>query len=254
MSLSVVVKLVNAPTKTPSQILIGWRDLVMHAFELSGEVTIVEESWTIATADRSFGVKFNPAQATIEKSPTTVESVEILAALFCAASEGAAKISSGAGTTGMSLKSGEIYVYTDGSVNTDTKTGGCAAVMVRDGQILGEVSSRYERVTSPQMELAGAITGLEKCAAMGVRRCTVVSDSEYVIKGYTMWLNGWIEKGWRTVNNTPVKNANEWMALRAVVTSFERVDWIKVLAHSGDTHNERADTLAKNASEGRVVS
>lgn len=252
--MSLVAKLTRAGPSSLSaaDILSKWRELIMTVFASEMPFSIDVPTWHIFTDRYTFSVKFVPSAGIVEKSSSTSEPIEILAALFCVACGGAAKWS-GLSSPSPVTDPDEIYVYTDGSVNGETKAGGCAAVVVRGGRVLAEFSVGYQGVTSPLMELGGAILGLEKCLERGVRKCTVASDSEYVIKGFTMWLNGWVAKGWKTVNGAPVRNKDEWCQLQDIVRRFEKVSWMKVAAHTGDTYNERADVLAKNASEGRTV-
>jgi ribonuclease HI len=70
-------------------------------------------------------------------------------------------------------------------------------------------------------------------------------DSEYVRKGITEWLPGWKARGWRTASRQPVKNADLWQQLDALVQSTgHRIEWRWVRGHAGDPGNERADALA----------
>ena len=70
-------------------------------------------------------------------------------------------------------------------------------------------------------------------------------DSQYVRQGITEWIHGWKAKGWRTAAKQPVKNADLWRALDALVqNSGHRITWHWVKGHAGDPGNERADALA----------
>ena len=70
-------------------------------------------------------------------------------------------------------------------------------------------------------------------------------DSEYVRKGITEWIKGWKAKGWKTAAKQPVKNADLWQRLDALVAAGgHKIDWIWVKGHAGDPGNERADALA----------
>ncbi len=65
--------------------------------------------------------------------------------------------------------------------------------------------------TNNRMELMGAIQGLnalrESC------RVDIYTDSKYVQKGITEWLDGWKARGWRKADKKPVKNADLWQLL-----------------------------------------
>ncbi len=62
--------------------------------------------------------------------------------------------------------------------------------------------------TNNRMELTGAIRGLEELK----RPCevTLVTDSQYVMKGITEWMVNWKKRGWKTAAKEPVKNADLW--------------------------------------------
>lgn len=52
-------------------------------------------------------------------------------------------------------------------------------------------------------------------------------------------------EGWKTASKQPVKNAELWKELDALVEdSGHTIEWRWVKGHSGDVGNERADMLA----------
>ena len=73
-------------------------------------------------------------------------------------------------------------------------------------------------------------------------------DSQYVQKGITEWIHGWKQRGWRTADKKPVKNADLWMLLDELVQQHE-ISWHWVKGHAGDPGNERADLLANRGVE-----
>ena len=77
------------------------------------------------------------------------------------------------------------------------------------------------------------------------RPCNVVLylDSEYVRKGITEWIHGWQQRGWKTADRKPVKNAELWRRLDDLRNQHD-VQWHWVKGHAGDPGNERADQLA----------
>lgn len=95
--------------------------------------------------------------------------------------------------------------------------------------------------TNNRMELMAVIQALKALK----RPCHVVihTDSQYVQKGMTEWLANWKKRGWRTAGRQPVKNADLWQELDALVQHHE-VSWRWVRGHAGDPGNERADALA----------
>jgi ribonuclease HI len=71
------------------------------------------------------------------------------------------------------------------------------------------------------MEMLGAISALE--ALTRPSRVALHTDSQYVQKGITEWLPGWIRRGWRTADRKPVKNADLWQRLQAAAAPHRGV-------------------------------
>jgi len=102
-----------------------------------------------------------------------------------------------------------IEIYTDGSSRGNPGPGGWGAVIFENGNVR-EIGGRDEQTTNNKMELKAAIKALESIKGSDV---TVYTDSEYVMKGMTLWVNNWIKKGWRTANKKPVMNQELWQEL-----------------------------------------
>ncbi len=107
-----------------------------------------------------------------------------------------------------------------------------------------ELSGAERATTNNRMELMGAIQALE--ALKQPSQVTLFTDSQYVQKGISEWLVGWIARGWRTAGKTPVKNADLWQRLQAAEAPHE-VAWRWVKGHSGVPENEAVDRLANLA-------
>jgi ribonuclease HI len=135
-------------------------------------------------------------------------------------------------------------VYTDGACFRNPGRGGYAAVIV--GVLPREplvVSDGERQTTNNRMEMRAVIEGLNALDPSPV--VAVVTDSEYLIKGYTEWLPGWIRRGWRTSAKKPVKNADLWAEMVASAQRHGRVAWRWTRGHSGDRFNEMADEIAE---------
>jgi ribonuclease HI len=100
--------------------------------------------------------------------------------------------------------------------------------------------------TNNRMELTAVIEALR--ALKRPSRVILHTDSQYVQKGITEWINGWKARGWRTAAKEPVKNADLWKELDEAVKAH-RIDWIWVKGHAGHEGNERADALANKGVE-----
>jgi ribonuclease HI len=150
-------------------------------------------------------------------------------------------------TTDSAAPTGEpVIIYTDGSCSGNPGPGGWGAVLLR-GDRRREMSDGEPATTSNRMELMGAIGALESLKQAPLQ-VTVFTDSQYVQKGITEWIHGWKDNGWKTAARKPVKNEDLWRRLDAAM-ALHSVGWRWVKGHAGNKHNERADTLAKAATQ-----
>ena len=136
----------------------------------------------------------------------------------------------------------QVEIYTDGACKGNPGPGGWG-VLLRSGSTVRELHGGEPATTNNRMELTAVIRALEALK----RPCavTLYLDSQYVLKGITEWLPGWKAKGWKTASKQPVKNAELWRRLDALLAQGgHEVDWRWVRGHNGDPGNERADALA----------
>ena len=138
-----------------------------------------------------------------------------------------------------------IEIFTDGACKGNPGPGGWGAVLV-SGSHEKELCGGAPDTTNNRMELTAVIEALNALK----RPCTVVlhTDSQYVQKGITEWIEGWKARGWKTAAKAPVKNADLWQALDAIQVRH-RIDWRWVKGHAGHEGNERADRLANRGVE-----
>jgi ribonuclease HI len=134
----------------------------------------------------------------------------------------------------------QVSAYTDGACRGNPGPGGWGVVL-RAGDRERELWGGEPATTNNRMELTAVIEAL---AALS-RPCTVtiVTDSQYVMRGITEWFAAWQRRGWRTADGKPVKNRDLWEALAAEIARH-RVRWEWVRGHAGHAGNERADALA----------
>ena len=136
-----------------------------------------------------------------------------------------------------------VEIFSDGASSGNPGPGGYGTIL-RYGDRVKEGSGYDPETTNNRMELLGAIAGLEALT----RPCKVrlTTDSEYVKKGMTEWLDGWIKRGWKTAGKKPVANRDLWEQLD-VLNRKHDVEWVWVRGHTGHPENERCDELARNA-------
>jgi ribonuclease HI len=135
----------------------------------------------------------------------------------------------------------EITIYTDGGADPNPGAGGWAAVLIDPTSgAARELSGGAPKATNNQMELTAAIRALESLK----RPCRVriYTDSQYLKKGITEWLPGWIARGWRRKDGV-LQNEELWRRLAQLIEAHPiRWDWVK--GHASNRWNNRADELA----------
>lgn len=146
-----------------------------------------------------------------------------------------------------------VTIYTDGAArgNPDGPGGYGAVLQFVDSKGVlheKELSAGYKKTTNNRMELMAAIVGLEAL----VRSCRVelFSDSKYLTDAFNQhWIDGWLKRGWKKADKSPVKNVDLWQRLlKAMEPHQVNYHWVK--GHDGHPENERCDRLATAAADG----
>lgn len=135
-----------------------------------------------------------------------------------------------------------IVIHCDGACSGNPGPGGWGAVISYEEHDYDFFGGELH-TTNNRMELEAAIHALEKLP----RACQVdiYTDSQYLRDGVTKWLIGWKMKGWLTYDKKPVKNRDLWEQLDCLVGKHQ-INWHWLRGHSGNSLNERADTLARH--------
>jgi len=165
----------------------------------------------------------------------------------------------GSDTLGHTMST-QVLVYTDGGSDPNPGPGGWGAIICweEDGGREWTLSGNDPETSNNRMELHAAIAALGLLESV-LGRCQVAlhTDSQYLRRGITEWLDGWISRGWRTKGKKAVKNQDLWQVLHRLTQAHD-VTWHWVKGHAGDPLNERADQLATQARErlqaARVIS
>lgn len=137
----------------------------------------------------------------------------------------------------------KVIIYSDGGSDPNPGIGGWAAILIygtHEKILTGNDSS----ATNNRMELMAAIAALK-----ALKRPSSIdfhTDSEYLRKGITKWIDGWAEKGWKSKGGKQISNVDLWQRLWPLVKQHE-IDWHWVKGHSGHPMNERVDALARQA-------
>lgn len=138
-----------------------------------------------------------------------------------------------------------VEIYSDGACKGNPGIGGWGALLCY-GEHEKRLYGAEANTTNNRMELQAAIEALKALR----HPCNVVlwTDSKYVKKGMTEWLEGWKARGWLTASREPVKNADLWQMLEQEAARHE-VEWHWIKGHAGHYGNEEADKLANQAIE-----
>ncbi|MBZ1350578.1 ribonuclease HI [Alcaligenaceae bacterium LF4-65] len=138
-----------------------------------------------------------------------------------------------------------VEIWTDGACKGNPGPGGWGALL-KLGAVEKTLHGGEPLTTNNRMEMLAVIEALGALK----RPCKVLLhvDSQYVMKGMTEWIHGWKQRGWRTADKKPVKNADLWQRMDEEVAKHS-ITWKWVKGHAGDPGNERADLLANRGVE-----
>ena len=147
----------------------------------------------------------------------------------------------------------KITIYTDGSSRGNPGPGGWGAILITDTEVI-ELGGYEDHTTNNRMELKAAIMGLREIGGeMHVEAIEVFTDSEYVKKGISIWIKGWMAKNWIGSTKKPVLNKDLWEQLYAEEKRLKDAGvsftWTYVKAHVGVSLNERADIIATSCAD-----
>jgi ribonuclease HI len=136
-----------------------------------------------------------------------------------------------------------INIYTDGACKGNPGKGGWGALLQYPDREI-EITGYDPQTTNNKMELTAAIEALRTVSEPS--EIMLHSDSQYLVKGMTEWIKGWISRGWKTAQRKPVLNEELWKEL-LTLSRDHKIKWVWVKAHNGHPENERADRLANSA-------
>ena len=215
--------------------VLQWRSMVsgrQRRYNLRTFADQARLSKTLATV--RYNVPLDIPLASLQReSPNLTELIPLLRELEFAALE----------TAFTPPPAGLVEIYSDGSGQLSGPGG--YGVILRYGEHEKELSGFEPAATSQRMELIAAIRGLEALTIR--RRVRVYSDSQYLVRGMSEWLQGWIRSG-RIKTPDALKNQDLWQQL-AVLSAGHEVSWEWIRGHDGHYFNERCDRLAKRAAE-----
>ncbi len=82
-------------------------------------------------------------------------------------------------------------------------------------------------------------------------------DSQYVIKGATIWSKGWVKNNWKNSQKKDVENRELWEQILYLKNECEEAEvkilWNHVYGHTGEVWNDRVDEIARNYAAGKEI-
>ncbi len=136
-----------------------------------------------------------------------------------------------------------VEIFTDGACSGNPGPGGYGAIL-KYGDNIREISGYEMETTNNRMEMMAVIEALKQLKRPS--RIRVTTDSQYVVKGMTTWMSGWIKRNWINSQKKPVLNQDLWKMLLQL-SHPHKIEWVWIKGHDGHTYNEHCDQLARNA-------
>jgi ribonuclease HI len=136
-----------------------------------------------------------------------------------------------------------VEVFADGACSGNPGVGGYG-IILRSGEREKELSGCESLTTNNRMELTAVIKALE--ALKMPCRANVVTDSNYIVKGMSLWIYAWLENNWKNSQKQEVANRDLWEKLWNL-SRYHEISWQWIKGHNAHAENERCDALAKSA-------
>lgn len=134
----------------------------------------------------------------------------------------------------------KISIFTDGSSRGNPGPGGWGAIIL-DNNNVREIGGREDMTTNNRMELMACIESLKTIDLN--TSLNLYSDSQYVIKGMTEWIDGWQRKNWKNSQKKDVLNRDLW-EMMLEVSNGKNIEWKYIKGHAENPGNNRCDEIA----------
>jgi ribonuclease HI len=140
-----------------------------------------------------------------------------------------------------------MEIYIDGSCRPKTNHGGCAVLIIYEDGTRQTLTAKKEGVTNNIMELQAFILALQHIKQNNLDKTheiEIFSDSEYVVKGVTVWWDKWKSNDFKTTTG-PVKNLEIWMIIEELKNDLKfKLTWVR--GHSECANHNVVDKIAYN--------
>jgi ribonuclease HI len=140
-------------------------------------------------------------------------------------------------------KEPDVEIYVKASYHQPQQIGGWGVVLRKQDHVR-TLSGQERGMSANAMLIRAATEGLKALT----RPCsvTVYSDADYLIRGASQWIKGWVARGWLTRDGSPVANRAEWESLleaagpHGVSWQLRHPDDVAELAQAGELAAEAA--------------
>jgi ribonuclease HI len=136
-----------------------------------------------------------------------------------------------------------VVVFSDGASKKNGES--ASACIIRNKEKTKILTKYHKKGTNNQMELEAVLLGLESLPE--AEEVEVVSDSMYVIKVGSKWIQQWKKKSWQDAKKKTVSNLDLVVRLSDQILKHKKIKWTWVRGHAGHPENERCDQLANSS-------
>lgn len=152
----------------------------------------------------------------------------------------------------MSSRVVPLDIFTDGSFDAGTRSGGWAFVVTQGDQRICAMHGRATANSNNSLELLAVIEAISWLARSGdLPFATIWTDSAHVVDGCRHWRAIWRNNGWkritanRKLRKRAVPDAQLWIKLDEQLDRHPEVTVAWCKGHAGLVGNETADALAR---------
>jgi ribonuclease HI len=146
-----------------------------------------------------------------------------------------------------------LEVFTDGSFDKASGSGGWAFIVFDNGRLLHQEGGASQGPSNNSLELMAVAQALEWLEHSSPRiTSTVWTDSNYVLEGCSRWRAIWRNNGWKRINCNPrsrrrtIPDVATWQKIDVLLHRSSSVTVALCKGHSGIGGNEQADMLARS--------
>lgn len=154
------------------------------------------------------------------------------------------------------MEKNRLEIYTDGSVTPpkykgEKTPGGWGVVVVWNDESVAEFSGNNPKTTISEMEVQALTFILEDLTKKPLLFenyfVYLYSDSNYCVRAYNEWIDGWAAKGWTNSQGKEVAQKEYWQKVIEYKKILNNnIEVIHVNSHSDNKWNNYVDNLCNS--------